>query len=482
MPNPGPRSNSTATVAALAYGGIVSALMLTLMVPLIARLPEILRTTPSDASWAITVTLLSAAVSTPIAGKLGDMYGKRKIILVLTLPMIAGSILCALAVSAAPIIAGRGLQGLGIGIIPLGVSLLRDVLPPERLHAGIAFMSASMGVGASLGLPFAAAIAEYSDWRLLFWVSAVMAALAAVLVTAVVPSDATENSQRAGFDFLGALGLSVALVLILLLISKGSDWGWNSPFVLALAAAIVLTLVLWSWWELRTQNPLLDLRVTARPPVLWTNVATLLIGFSMYAQSLVVPQIFQLPTGTGYGLGQSMLTMGLWMAPAGLFVMVLSPLGAAITSRFGAKITLSTGSLIVALGYGAAQFLLGSIAGLVIVTMVCASGIGLAYGAMPALIMAAVPQKETASANSFNSVMRSFGSAIAAAVMGSVLVGLNRDFGGLAVPTLDGFRIAFGIGAVVAILGAIVAATIPRPSKALEERGRLEVQLQDCPG
>ncbi|NBE80934.1 MFS transporter [Micromonospora sp. NEAU-HG-1] len=445
--------------------------MQTLVVPLIAQLPTMLGTTASNASWIITITMLTGAVATPVAGKLGDMYGKRSVILILTAPMVVGSAVCALSSSVVPMVVGRGLQGLGIGIVPLGISLLKDVVPPRRLHSSIALMSASMGVGGALGLPFAAAVAENADWRVLFWVTAGMSVLIAVLVATLIPAVRPDAEERGRFDLLGALGLGAALVCLLLAVSKGSDWGWSSGTVLGLFVAAVVILLVWGWWELRTPHPLVDLRVTARPQVLWTNAASILVGFAMYAQSLVIPQILQLPTRTGYGLGQSMVAMGLWMAPAGVFMMAFSPVGAKITARFGAKVTLALGGLTIAIGYGSAQALLGSTWGLLVVTILCAAGVGLAYGAMPALIMGAVPHHELGAANGFNSVMRSVGSAIAAAVMGVVLAQMTTDFGGHPLPSLSGLRVALLIGTGVAVAAAVIAALIPVRGETSPRRG-----------
>lgn len=451
----------TRVVVALAFGGIVSAVMQTLVVPLIAQFPELLGTSPANASWIVTVTLLAGAVATPVAGKLGDMYGKRRVILLLTVPMILGSVACALTDGVALMIVGRALQGLGIGIVPLSISLVRDVMPRERLHSSIALMSASMGVGGALGLPIAAAVAEQGSWRLLFWFAALLSALITLAVVLWVPAVAPDREERGRFDVVGALGLSVVLVCLLLAVSKGNEWGWTSTAVPALFAAAAAAAAAWGWWELRTANPMVDLRTTARPTVLWTNVASFLVGFAMYAQSLVVPQLLQLPVETGYGLGQSMVAMGLWMAPAGVMMMAMSPVGARITGRFGAKVTLAVGGLVVAAGYGSAQFLLGSAPALLISTVLTSCGVGLAYGAMPALIMAAVPHHETGAANAFNSLTRSVGSSVAAAIMGVVLAGLTTDLGGHAVPSLAGFRIALLIGAGVAVLAAVIAALLP---------------------
>uniref|UniRef100_UPI00278C61C3 MFS transporter n=1 Tax=Streptomyces sp. KL118A TaxID=3045153 RepID=UPI00278C61C3 len=270
-------------------------------------------------------------------------------------------------------------------------------------------------------------------------------------------------TARGGFDGLGAVGLGAGLVCLLLGVSKGADWGWGSATTLGLFAGAVVTLLAWAWWELRLNDPLVDLRVTARPQVLMTNAASVLVGFSMYAQSLVVPQLLQLPEATGYGLGQSMVAMGLWMAPAGLMMMAMSPLGAKLSAARGPKVTLAVGSLVIAAGYGLGLPLIssGSTWSLLIVTIVCNTGVGFAYGAMPALIMGAVPPSETASANSFNTLMRSIGSSVSAAVIGVVLAQLTTDFGGYALPSENGFRVAMAIGCGVALTAAVVASLIP---------------------
>ncbi|MEV0617781.1 MFS transporter [Nonomuraea sp. NPDC050404] len=457
MEEPSSRSNGIVTVMAVA--GIVASLTQTLVVPLIGELPKLLGTSASNASWVITATLLAGAVTTPVMGRLGDLYGKRRMMLICSIPLIAGCVICALAGSLTPMLIGRGLQGMGMGMIPLGISALRDVLPPHRLGPSIALMSSSMGIGGALGLPIAAAVAEYASWRVLFWATAALSLGVAALIWLLVP--VTPAAAKGRIDLLGALGLGAGLVCLLLGVSKGADWGWGSGITLGLLAAAVVLLLVWGWWELRVRDPLVDLRVTARPQVLLTNLASIVVGFSMYAQSLIVMQILQLPTATGYGLGQSMLAAGLWMAPAGLMMMIVSPIGARLSAARGPKVTLIVGSLVMAFGYGSSMLLLGSACGLLIVTCVCSIGVGFAYGAMPALIMGAVPRSETGAANSFNTLMRSIGTTVSAAVVGLVLSQLTIDFGGHPVPSEGGFRTGMLIGCGAALVAAAITLTLP---------------------
>ncbi|MFJ3492178.1 MFS transporter [Streptomyces sp. NPDC086091] len=467
MDAPQPASRAGGVVATLALAGITAAIMQTLVTPLIADLPEILDTSASNAAWVITVTLLAAAVCVPVVGRLGDLVGKRPMLLVCAVPLVVGSVVCALASDVVTMIVGRGLQGMGMGVVPLGIALLRDVVPAERLSPSIALVSASMGIGGGLGLPVAAAVAQYADWRALFWGAAALAVLVTALIWFLIPDvPAAARGQR--FDLPGALGLGAGLVCLLLAVSKGADWGWGSGTTLGLFAAAVVTLVAWGFWEIRTTDPLTDLRTTARPRVLLTNLASVFVGFAMYASMLVMPQLLQFPEATGYGLGQSMLAAGLWMAPGGIMMMFVSPLGGRLTNARGPKVTLVSGALVIAAGYGLSMVLMGSAWGLMVVGIVINSGVGLAYGSMPALIMGSVPLSETAAANGFNTLMRSLGTSVGAAVIGVILAQMTTTLGGRTFASEDGFRTALLVGGALALVSAAIAAAIPaaRPAPA----------------
>lgn len=457
-----------AVIATLALAGTVAAIMQTLITPLIAELPDLLGTTASNAAWVITVTLLVSAVCVPVTGRLGDMFGKRKMLLICTIPLALGSVVCALAVSVVPMIVGRGLQGMGMGMIPLGIALLRDIVPAERLSSAIALVSASMGIGGGLGLPIASAVAQYASWRVLFWGAAALSVMITVLVRVVIPeTPVAAKGQR--FDLLGAIGLGAGLVALLLAVSKGADWGWGSVTTISMFVASVVILLGWGVLQLRTRDPLVDLRTTARPRVLVTNVASIFVGVAMYANMLIMPQLLQLPSTTGHGLGQSMLAAGLWMAPGGIMMMVVSPLGGRLTNHRGPKFTLVAGTLVIALGYAASLVLMPWAWGIMLVGMIVSSGVGLAYGAMPALIMGSVPVSETAAANGFNTLMRSLGTSIGAAVIGVVLASMTTDLGGHALTSASGFRTGLLIGCGVAVVAALVASAIPAARTSRED-------------
>ncbi len=408
-----------------------------MVAPLIPQLPEIFNTSPDNTAWIITATLLAAAVVMPISGRLGDMFGKRRILVLLDIPLILGGLICALAPNTTVMIVGRTLQGFGSGMVPLGIAMLRDLVDKERLPSAIATVSATLGVGGAIGLPLSAAIIQFSSWRVLFCIGTAITLIVVLLILKFIPAAGTTCSTSR-FDWIGAIGLSIGLICLMLGVSKGSTWGWGSIPVLALLIAAVVVLVIWGFWELKTASPLVDLRTAATPRVLLTNIASIFVGFGMYSSSLVMPQILQMPAEAGYGLGQSILAAGLWMAPAGLMMLVLSPVSGRLASAKGPKFTLVLGIAIMALGYSAGPLGMTSTWGLLAVSLVINSGVALAYGAMPAIILGAVPRSETGAANGFNTLMRSLGTTSGAAIIGLVLADMTIDFHGVVLPSEAG--------------------------------------------
>src|SRR4051812_7008418 len=284
-----------------------------MVIPIQSELPALLHASAADAAWVITVTLLAAAVAMPIAGRVADLVGKQRVLVTSAGILLAGSVVCALSDSLLPMLVGRALQGLAMGFIPVGISLMREITPPRLTATAVAAMSATLGVGGAIGLPLSAWIADTGDWHVLFWVAAVLAAAIMVLTWVAVPH--VHDGQPGRLDVVGGAGLAVGLVSFLVGISKATTWGWADARTLGAIAVGLVVLVLWGFFELRQDDPLVDLRTSARLPVLLTNVAAVAIGFGMMAQSIVVPQLLQMPELTGYGLGQSLLAAGLWMAP-----------------------------------------------------------------------------------------------------------------------------------------------------------------------
>ena len=452
-----PAAHPRLILAALAFCGVLVSISQTIVVPLLPELPGITNSSAADVSWLITVTLLTGAVFTPLLGRAGDMYGKRRVLLIALSSMVIGSFLCASSNDLTVLILGRAFQGAAVAVVPLGISILRDELPPRRVIPSIAMMSSTLGVGAAFGIPAATLVVQYANWHTMFWITLGLGLLDIVLVLLIVPESAVRTSGR--FDVIGAFGLSAFLVCLLLAVSKGNSWGLAEIVGLYVVAAAIVPL--WGWYELRTTSPLVDLRVSARPAVLFTNLAALLIGFSFYANSLSTAQLVQEPTWTGYGLGESIVVSGLCLLPGGVAMVLLSPVSARISSARGPRFTLAIASVLMAAGYVVRLFTSGNVAGIVAGATVVSAGTAVAYSALPALIMHAVPVTETAAANGLNTLMRTIGSAICITIVAIVLAGVTISRAGQVAPALSAYLIVFVIAGLAAVVAAGLVLLIP---------------------
>ncbi|QGU28936.1 MFS transporter [Microbacterium oryzae] len=447
------------TVAVLAFAGLCSSFMFTLVVPLQAELPTLLDASREDTSWVVTITLLVAAVATPISGRLGDMYGKRRVVAVLLVLLVAGSLIAALSGSITGVIVGRALQGGVTGVIPLGIAIMRDVLPPRRLGTAVALMSATMGVGGAIGMPVAAYLALHTDWHTLFWLAAALGAVGLALVLLFVPEDILRTSGR--LDILGAIGLAVALTGLLLFVSRGAEWGWSSAATLACGLGGLVVLLVWGAYELRVRDPLLDLRVAARPAVLFTNIAAVGMGFALFSSNVAFPQLLELPeSGSGFGL--DMLGAALIVMPAGLVMMVISPLSGWLERTIGPRPLFTGGAGFIVLAYVFVLLWSSEIWHILVANLLIGVGIGFTFAAMPMIIMRAVPADETGASNGLNALFRSVGTSSASAVLGGVLAAMSVEVDGVAVPTREAFEVCFWLAIAAGIVAVVLSLFIPR--------------------
>lgn len=445
-----------AIVGALAFAGLTSAFMYTLVVPLQAELPTLLNASRESTSWVVTITLLVAAIATPISGRLGDMYGKRRVVLALLVILVIGSVIAALSTSIFGLIVGRGLQGLTTGVIPIGIAIMRDVLPSNRLGTAVALMSATMGVGGAIGMPLAAYVAHASDWHALFWMSAGLGALCFIGIFFCVPESDLRSPGK--LDLPGVLGLAAGLTGLLLYVSRGAEWGWGSPAALGVLAIGMLSLAIWGFYQMRREDPLVDLRVAARPAVLFANLAGFGMGFAMFASNVTFPQLLELPASTGVGLGLTMFQAALCIMPAGVIMMFLSPISGLLERVFGPRLLLLVGTAAIIVAYVFVLNFSSEVWHIVVANSIIGVGIAFSFAAMPMIIMRAVPVDETGVSNGINALFRSVGTSSAAAVMGGLLASMSTAAG----PTADAFAVSFWISLIAAIIATGCALLVPK--------------------
>ena len=442
------------------FAALTVALTQALLIPVLATLPATLDTSVTNVEWLLTSTLLVSAVAVPVFGRLGDMFGKRRMMLVAIAALVVGSLITCFTSDITVLIVGRAIQGASMATIPLGISLLSSTLPRERVGSAIAVISAMLGVGGALALPFASLIAEHADFHALFWVTAIGGVIAFVAVLFIVP----ESSMRSGgkVDLVGTALLSATLVCLLLPLAQTAIWGWGSPRVIGLLVLSAVLALVFGWSQTRIREPLVDLAALRRKPIVLTNVASILFGFALFASMIGTAGYLQAPVESGYGFGSSLLVSGVAMLPAGLMMLVLAPVAARMIRKSGASVTLALGASIVGVSWLVRIFLTDSIWWVVLGGLVLGIGIGFGYASMPTLINEHTPVHEIAAANGLNTLARSIGTSLASAVGGSLLAASTISVGGFELPSLTAYRQLFAMCVVASFVAAALALQIPR--------------------
>lgn len=450
-----------AAVAITAVCGVLVALTQTLLIPVLPEIQADLGSTTSGTQWLLTSTLLVAAIAVPVFGRLGDLYGKRLMLMVSVGALVVGSLVCALAGdNLAVMIVGRAITGASAAAIPLGISLIGTVLPPHRTGTGIALVSATLGVGGALGLPLAALVAQSSDYHVLFWICVAGGAVALFGIRWAIATDPSRNGAGR-FDLVGTALLSVILVCLLLPLSQASTWGWGDPRTIGLLAVSAVALVVFVLVERRTASPLVDVVSNARPALLLTNIASICVGFALFAMLIGTATYVQAPEATGYGFGSSVLAGGLAMAPSGIMMLLFAPVSARMSLRYGPKVTLAVGATVVAAGFVFRITVIDAFWQIVVGTTIVGIGTGIAYAAMPSMILLGARKAELAAANGLNALARTVGSSLASAVGGTILAAQTISLAGFDLPSLGAYRTLFALCAAAALLGAAISLLVP---------------------
>jgi EmrB/QacA subfamily drug resistance transporter len=465
-----PRQHYGVTLALLTVAGISFAVMQTLVVPALPFFQREFDTTATWATWIATGFLLSSSVLTPILGKLGDSYGKKRM-LVISLGIFGLASLGAAAAWSLPsLIVFRILQGAGAAVFPLSFGIIRDEFPPEKIGLGIGTVSSVFGVGGGVGLVLSGVIIEHLTWHWLFLIGAVPVLAATLLLALFVPESPVKFPTKP--DYVGGLTLSLGLASLLIAISEGSNWGWTSAGVIGLLAAAAILFALWVWIERRVPEPLVDLRTFARREMAATNVTTFVMGFSMFSTFILLPNFVQIPLGLppelasqlDYGFGASPVEVGLFFVPSSVAMMITGPIAGALGTRIGNERTLRIGLGFLVL----ALVLLATLhhAPWTIYVWMVFMGVGLAFAfaSVGSLVIEYSQPGETGVASAMNTIMRTIGAALGTQVAAAIISA--NTLAGTEIPVERGFTLAFAVGAiggVVALLPTFLLGRRPAP-------------------
>jgi MFS family permease len=448
-------------LSVLVIGGGAFSLIQSLVAPALGTIQRELDITAIGAAWIFIVSLVSTSVVTPLVGRLGDMFGQKRVLLLSLLTLALGSLVCALADSLAPLLVGRALQGAGGGVFAAGYGIIRDQFPAPHVRFGVGVLSSSLGVGGALGIVLAGPIADNLSYHWLFWIPLFTAAATAAAAALLVPESRVRAPGR--IDWWGAALFFGWLCALLVAVCKAPAWGWAAPETLGLVVGGVAAAGAWIALESRTLEPLIEMRMMRLRGVWTANAAAFALGFGVFSSFVMVPQLVQNPAATGAGFDASVSEAAFFLLPASVLLLALGPLAGRIADVVGARLSLLAGALVCSAAFALLAFANDERWHVYLASALIGVGMALAYGSMAMIVVEAVPAGQTGVASGMNLIMRTVGGAAGTAVAASIVA---ADAGAAGFPGEASFKATFLIFVGGAVCAALAALAVPRPRRA----------------
>lgn len=424
---------------------------------------------PALIGWLITAFLLTSAGAAAIGGRLGDIYGRDRLLLIMLALALCGSLIAWHGPSLGWVIAGRALQGVSMSILPLCYGLLKENLPKEHTAMGIGILASTYSAGAGIGWIGGGLVVDHGHWQDIFAYSSVLAVLALILVWRFVP-----HSRRAPLkgklDVVGGLLFVPAVLLVLLGFTLIKARGWGDALVWSLIAAGGVLAVIWIWHEALQPEPLINVRLLRHRQIGLANLLFAAFGLGPLLYSSVFFPLLQQPAWTGVGLGQSASMAGLLQVPtiaASIFAGVVS---GRIAARHGARRSLIIGTALQALAFLVLTLTHSSLWQVVGLLMIITASMNMVFTSVPTLVLEAAPEERSSEATGLIQVIRSIAMAIGAQTVALFLAShsvVDSAKGAGSFPADLAYTLALGYITVMAIVLVPMAFAMPQRSKSL---------------
>ncbi len=438
---------------------------------------------PVGVGWLITAFLLVSAAAAAICGRLGDIYGRSRVLVIMLIMAGVGSLISAVATSLEWIIVGRSVQGVAAAILPLCFGLVRERIPVERVPLCIGIIAGTATLGAALGYLLGGLIVDIWPWQYLFWVSAVFAVVALVLVLAILP--VSPRSEIAGSrDFIGGVLFVPAIAGVLFAVSRIKIWGLIDTRTLGLLAISLALLAFWVWHELRQEKPLINVRLFADRQIVLANLGFGLVAFGAMQSQMIILPLMQQPEWTMVGLGVSATVAGMIKAGSSIFGTMGAPFSGYLAGRSGARTSMLWGTIICTAGLSALIFYNDSLVVVAACAGVAALGMGMVYAAGPNLIVEVVPADRVSEATGLTSVVRAVMGAIGAQTIAFILASStisDPSHGTSVFPSGEAYTWAFVLVAVASLSCVFVTLLLPRRRPQQAGQGDVAYSLGKAP-
>jgi len=427
---------------------------------LYAALPTLIREfgDPITAGWLVTMHMLIGAAAGVLVGRVGDMKGRKTVMMLMLAIATVGSIISAVTSNFQVVLLGRALQGFSVAVIPLSIGIIREALPKERVPVAVGLMTTGSGVGVAIGLVLGGAIGDNLNWHWLFVVSAILLALSWIAAKFWIPGK-PGIPPKAPIDWVEGILPAPGIMSVLYGVSQSKALGWGDPHVWGAIAAGVVIMIYWARRSLRATEPFVDLRLLASRNVALANLLTICLGIGTMQVVLVFSTFTQSPTWTMAGLGLSATVAGLAKLPSNILSFFAGPLSGWLTKTFGDRRTVIVGTLLAAVGWMVGLSLPSTLLAVISILCVISFGTTILNAAIYNVIVGAVPESRTGEAIGTIAVTRGMAAAIGAQVIAVLLATgtLTDPASGAQLPSSQGFRLTMGWIALLTGIGTVIA-------------------------
>ncbi|MGW7099953.1 MFS transporter [Streptomyces sp. NPDC054838] len=458
------RSRWTA-LAVLSTGVLMTVLDGSIVTVAMPAIQDDLGFTPAGLSWVVNAYLIAFGSLLLLAGRLGDLIGRKRMFLAGTGVFTAASLLAGYAASPAVLLAARFLQGVGSAMasaVSLGILITLFTEPGERARA-IAVFSFTGAAGASLGQVLGGVLTDALDWHWIFFINLPIGLAALLLAVPAIPAAPAAPGTPAGADVLGAVLVTTGLMVGIYSVVKVEEYGWSSAHTLGLGALALVLLAAFTARQATARTPLMPLRIFRSRAVVGANLVQMLMVAALFSFQILVALYLQ--KVSGYGAGAT----GLAMLPAALVIGVVSlGVSARLNSRFGERAVLSAGLglLVVALGLLTRLPVHADYVRDLLPVMLLAAGFGLALPALTALAMSQAGEHDAGLASGLFNTTQQIGMALGVAVLSTLAASRAASLASAGRTSAEaltgGYHLAFGIGAGLLLTAMVIAAALLR--------------------
>ncbi len=450
-----------------------------MLIPSLPTIQRDLSISAADASWILSIYILMGTLSSAIMGKLGDMYGKKKILMVTMITYTVGALITGFSTSYGMLLVGRALQGVGMAMMPLAFAIVREEFPPRMIPQVQGLISAMFGVGMAVSLPLGAYVSQTLGWQATYHTVYPFIVIEDLMVYLYIRESRVRNPQP--IDWVGLFLLSTSLASGLIAVTDAPTYGWTDPLVMLLLLLFVLGFGVFVLYETTINNPLVPINLLSNRNVMAANIGVALAGFALFLMAQALTYLLESPRPLGYDL--SILDTGIMMIPMAVVQMIVAPIAGRVITDIGAKKVAVIGSLIAIIGllmltytsfYGL-SYVVGSMS-------VLAAGISMVNVAVINILVFSVGRSNMGLATGLNSVFRNIGGAWGPAVAGSlmsmyqasVILSLKPLFW-LTLPAKSSYQLMFLITTALYVIAIVVIMSLTREIFVRGEIRALEV-------